>query len=117
LLLREVHPVNQVSSPTKFGEYLASGVPVIATNGISDFSAWILEHEVGFTLDHGDLADGTAPGEEVSQFLDAIKQDREAWRSRCTRLCEEKLNWTSRIQEISSAYSSLGEELDLSDSA
>src|SRR6266567_4607145 len=31
LLLREENAVNYVSSPTKFGEYLAAGLPVIAT--------------------------------------------------------------------------------------
>jgi len=43
LLLREDNPVNRVSCPVKFAEYLVSGLPVIATPGIGDVSDYIRE--------------------------------------------------------------------------
>ena len=107
LLLRESHPVNRVSSPTKFGEYLAAGVPVIATEGISDFSRWISEHDVGITLGHEELARGEAASADLRHFLDAVQGERDAWRERCLRLCEERLSWEERIRDLSSAYSDL----------
>ena len=38
-------------SPTKFGEYLASGLPVIATRGIGDLDALIGDSQIGVLLD------------------------------------------------------------------
>ncbi len=107
LLLREAHPVNQVSSPTKFGEYLAAGVPVIATAGISDFSTWIVEHEVGLTLGHEELTQGITSNSEISHFIDSIQSERKVWGERCSRLCEEKLSWEDRILNLSATYSNL----------
>jgi glycosyltransferase involved in cell wall biosynthesis len=45
------------SSPTKVGEYLAGGLPIVSTAGIGDVDAILTEHEVGvlvrgFSPDH-----------------------------------------------------------------
>ena len=50
LLLRKHHPVNYVASPTKFGEYIAAGIPVITTKGIGDTSSMISKEKVGIIL-------------------------------------------------------------------
>jgi len=39
LLLRERHPMNEVAAPGKFAEYALSGLPIVMTEGIGDFSA------------------------------------------------------------------------------
>lgn len=39
------------SSPTKFAEYLASGLPVVSTRGIGDLDEQIERHRVGVLLD------------------------------------------------------------------
>src|SRR5205823_7759921 len=39
------------SSPTKFAEYLASGLPVVSTRGIGDIDAVIEDEGVGVLLD------------------------------------------------------------------
>ncbi|MGH9418650.1 MAG: glycosyltransferase, partial [Thermoanaerobaculia bacterium] len=44
----------QSMSPTKFAEYLAAGLPVIATSGIGDLDTHIEEGRVGVLLDRFD---------------------------------------------------------------
>jgi glycosyltransferase involved in cell wall biosynthesis len=44
------------SSPTKFAEYLASGLPVLSTRGIGDLDAQIEGERVGVLLDEFDVA-------------------------------------------------------------
>ena len=68
LLLRRSHPVNRVASPTKFGEYLAAGVPVIMTEGIGDFSDLAAQRGVGIVLESGLLV-SQYPEEEISRIL------------------------------------------------
>jgi glycosyltransferase involved in cell wall biosynthesis len=38
LLLRDRHPMNEVAAPGKFAEYVLSGLPILMTEGIGDFS-------------------------------------------------------------------------------
>jgi glycosyltransferase involved in cell wall biosynthesis len=38
LLLRDRHPMNEVAAPGKFAEYVLSGLPIVMTDGIGDFS-------------------------------------------------------------------------------
>jgi len=47
LLIREKSITNQVSSPTKFAEYLFSGMKVIISEGIGDFSSFVVEQTCG----------------------------------------------------------------------
>jgi len=41
LLFREDHPVNNVASPSKFAEYQLSGLRIIISPGVGDFSGYI----------------------------------------------------------------------------
>jgi glycosyltransferase involved in cell wall biosynthesis len=107
LLLRESHPVNLVSSPTKFGEYLAAGVPVILTKGIGDYSAMAEELSVGITLS---LDGETFPAEEqerLLQFTLDVWENRNEWNSRCIRAAKEKLDWTTYTEKLLQQYRSL----------
>ena len=51
LLIRRRSSVNAVASPVKFGEYLASGVPVITTPWVGDFSAAVDAFGLGAVCD------------------------------------------------------------------
>ncbi|HEY0976832.1 MAG TPA: hypothetical protein VGE21_05135 [Flavobacteriales bacterium] len=51
LLIREDTVTNRVSSPTKFAEYLAAGLPVLISPHIGDFSALVRTHGLGLVLD------------------------------------------------------------------
>lgn len=47
LLFRENKLTNNTASPTKFAEYLLSGLPVIITKGIGDYSEYVLKNNCG----------------------------------------------------------------------
>lgn len=53
LLVREDTLTNRVASPTKFAEYLASGLPVLISPCIGDFSEAVARHGLGTVLLHG----------------------------------------------------------------
>jgi len=50
LLLRDQSIVNKVAAPVKFGEYLASGTPVVITKGIGDTEKIINKFGVGVII-------------------------------------------------------------------
>ncbi len=50
LLLRNNSITNHVSSPVKFAEYLASGLKVIVSDNIGDFSEFVEEHNTGIIV-------------------------------------------------------------------
>lgn len=104
LLLRETSPVNYVSSPTKFGEYLAAGVPVIATTDIGDTSNMIQECRIGLIVNVED--DGGSP-EELSKmlsFIEDISLHHEEWATRCRRTAEGSLDWPTHGKLLATIY-------------
>ncbi len=58
----------RASSPTKYAEYLAAGLPVIMTAGIGDLDEEIREHRVGVILKSLDAAGYTAALEELAEL-------------------------------------------------
>lgn len=54
LLLRERHPLNEAACPTKFAEYMMSGVPVLISGGIGDCSPWVASTGAGAVLEEPD---------------------------------------------------------------
>lgn len=47
ILFREDLPINNHSSPTKFAEYILAGLKVIISEGIGDYSEFVLAHDCG----------------------------------------------------------------------
>jgi glycosyltransferase involved in cell wall biosynthesis len=74
LLLRAPSPVNYVSSPTKCGEYLASGVPVLTTAHAGDAPRIVSETNTGLVL-HGET-DAPDVAELALSFLQTIMANR-----------------------------------------
>jgi hypothetical protein len=66
LLLRDRHPMNEVAAPGKFAEYVLSGLPIVMTEGIGDFSAPLRESEFACVLP--DLADADGCRDRVQRF-------------------------------------------------
>lgn len=54
LLVREDSVTNRVSSPTKFAEYIACGLPVVISAQIGDFSRAVQAHQLGFVHREGE---------------------------------------------------------------
>ena len=53
VLYREKSITNRVAAPTKFAEYLSAGIPVLISEGIGDYSAFVKKHECGFIIEEG----------------------------------------------------------------
>ncbi len=104
LLLRQNDPVNLVSSPTKFGEYLAAGLPVMATDAVGDFSDWIREQQVGVIVPASDEGIAAAALDAVCAFLEDVRSRRAAWRDRCRTLATKQLSWRGRIRDLARMY-------------
>lgn len=65
------------STPTRFAEYLAAGMPVIVTPGIGDLVTIVEQHEVGVVLDGEDQAAVQAAVSKLNELLaDADLPDR-----------------------------------------
>jgi len=67
LLLRHEHLMNRVAAPGKFGEYVACGLPVMMTNGISNFSDMISDTDYAIVLD--DMDDDNEIVVKIEPFL------------------------------------------------
>jgi glycosyltransferase involved in cell wall biosynthesis len=96
LLLREDHVLNRVSSPTKFAEYLAAGVPVISTPYVGDVSGAVIQENVGTIVDLP-LA---AEMDGMMEFLDGVRRQREAYTRRCLEFAEREWTWESRVPQF-----------------
>jgi len=107
LLLRKDHPVNRVSSPTKFGEYMAAGVPVIATKNIGDFSQIIEEDNLGLVLPLDSEKIPPPSLESILRFMDDVCANRAAWSERCSQYARTRLDWEVYGGRLQAAYSRL----------
>jgi len=110
VLLRRADPVNLVSSPTKFGEYLAAGLPVIMTDGIGDFSALAAESGLGLLLDAALLELAEYPPAQIVRLSEFV-QESWLWRAtvaaRCRLAARERLHWDMAAARLSKAYGQL----------
>ena len=98
LLLRRDDPVNRVSSPTKFGEYLAAGLPVLMTDCIGDFSKWVSDYSLGFIIPSHQLNDtnnwlNSVTIQKLIEFVQNVKKNKFAFATKCQSVVREKLSW------------------------
>lgn len=75
------------SSPTKIGEYLAAGLPVVSTAGIGDVDALLRDNRVGALV--GDFSTGA-----YEAAVGAVRELREepGARQRCAAVAQENLS-------------------------
>lgn len=59
ILIRESHPLNEVACPTKFAEFVMTGLPVLVSDGIGDCSPFVARHGAGILLQRNDPAAAT----------------------------------------------------------
>ena len=104
ILLRKAHPVNYVSSPTKFGEYLAAGVPVIGTDEIGDISEIIEKEKVGLIVSADDDGVTAASLKRLMDFVDEVVLHRRRWSDRCRKTSAELLDWNENGEFLKQGY-------------
>ena len=104
LMLRKFHPVNFVSCPTKCGEYLAAGVPIIASHDIGDISELVDKEQGGIIISPTD--EGMRPDDlkRVVQFVSDVQTHRSRWSNRCRTIAQECLDWEKYGQSLVRAY-------------
>ena len=73
LLLRENNIVNNVSSPLKFAEYLAAGMPVVVSEGVGDTEETIKRYKVGVVIKNNDYDSAIFQLKELLKNLIYIK--------------------------------------------
>jgi glycosyltransferase involved in cell wall biosynthesis len=101
-LLRASSPVNQVASPVKFGEYLASGTPVIMSDGIGDYSELARRENVGVVLPKG--AWNATAEEALKTFVDAYCDNSQPWQERCLRVARKCLDYNAYLPRITDRF-------------
>jgi glycosyltransferase involved in cell wall biosynthesis len=109
LLLRERSLVNQVASPVKFAEYMASGVPVVISDGIGDYTGLVRERGAGVVVDG--VADSPANSATLSEFLSGYRSDPGAMRRRCRAVAEQVLPIDRVLDEWQALYRTLAADL------
>ncbi|GBD86469.1 glycosyl transferases group 1 [bacterium BMS3Abin03] len=102
VLLRENNLINRVSSPLKFAEYLAAGIPVVVSEGVGDTKDIIRKYNVGVIIKNNDYSSAV---EELIRLL----QDEEISK-RCFLTAKNELNLEQSIDQYKNIYKNLNDE-------
>jgi glycosyltransferase involved in cell wall biosynthesis len=95
IMLREENFLNTYAFPTKFAEYLASGLPVISTKGVYDTWKIIFEQDLGVIIDLNNPLLVEIP--KVDDFIQKIDIKVKC---KCADFAFEKLSWSNNISRI-----------------
>jgi glycosyltransferase involved in cell wall biosynthesis len=109
LLLRERSLVNAVASPVKFAEFMASGVPVVISEGIGDYTALVRDRAVGVVVKGP--ANHPRNTAAISAFLNTYRSDPGAMRRRCRAVAEQVLPLDRVLAEWQALYRTLSIDL------
>lgn len=107
LLLREDKLVNNVASPTKFCEYILSGLPTIITDRLGDFSDMVDVNNLGITIK--DIRNIDQDIKKVSDYLhnfsdvDNVNDERK----RISDFGKENLSKEKLVKKYLKAYKEL----------
>jgi glycosyltransferase involved in cell wall biosynthesis len=88
IIMRHNILVNNVASPIKLPEYLASGLPVILTGGIGDMSELVARENVGCLLD-----DSSMDASSVIKYINTLEKDQ--IQQDCRIFVKKYLSWSS----------------------
>lgn len=93
-LMREDLPLNHHSFPTKFAEYLASGVPVIMTPYIYSIAPMVIENKLGEVIEIKN--DYSA---EIEKIYSKYKSNY-LIKKHCSQFAQEELMWQKKSKFI-----------------
>ncbi|MGB5894930.1 MAG: glycosyltransferase [Ignavibacteriaceae bacterium] len=99
ILLRENNLINNVSSPLKFAEYLAAGLPVLLSEGIGDTESIINEYNVGVVIKNNNYIVAL---KELKQLLN----DKDLYH-RCLRIADKEFNIDFSFKQYQEIYDEL----------
>lgn len=101
-LLRAPSRLNRYSQPTKLGEYLAAGLPVIVSRGTGRVDELIEREQAGAAVTAFGLSDG-ALREEARRVCEKLRSCAAAWRGNALGLCRREFEWgryTSALRDV-----------------
>lgn len=76
ILIREQSVTNRVAAPTKFAEYLSAGLPVIISENIGDYSAFVRLNNCGIIANGHELPQITKSAYEVrSRMIELVMKN------------------------------------------
>ena len=93
-MLRNDDQVNQVASPLKLGEYLASGLPVVTSPGIGESSQLVSRNRLGILIPPIPSAPSI---KESREFISYIKDNKNEYSSRSRYTARTKLDWSAQL--------------------
>ncbi|MFZ0455697.1 MAG: glycosyltransferase [Ignavibacteriaceae bacterium] len=99
LLLRENNLVNNVSSPIKFGEYLAAGLPAVVSEGVGDTGEIINKYKVGVVLKNNDYESAILQLKELLKEPDIYR--------RCRYTAQKEFNLKDSFEAYKIIYNNL----------
>jgi glycosyltransferase involved in cell wall biosynthesis len=88
-LIRENLPLNHEAFPTKFSEYLASGVPVLITPHVHTLKDMVEEHQLGEVWQESESI------ESIQKRL-LIYQENLEKKGRCAAFARKELSWQTK---------------------
>jgi glycosyltransferase involved in cell wall biosynthesis len=105
LLLRAPSRMNRFSQPTKLGEYLSAGLPVVVSRGTGQVDRLIEANDAGFAVEAFDVP-WTRLVEEADRVWRGIRSRGEELRRNAMSLCEREFLWTSYTERVRDVYES-----------
>ena len=99
ILIRENNLINNVSSPLKFGEYLAAGLPILISEGIGDTEIIINHYNAGVVIKGNDY-------ETALKKMFNLLNDSDVYK-RCIIAAKEKFNLIDSFIEYKNIYERL----------
>jgi glycosyltransferase involved in cell wall biosynthesis len=99
--LREDLPLNHHSFPTKFAEYLASGVPVLMTPFIYSIAPMVIENNLGEVIEIKN--DYSA---EIEQIYSKYKSNLPI-KNHCSNFAQTELMWQNKAISIFNIISNM----------
>lgn len=104
LLMVERHTSKEVCAPIKFGEYVASGLPVAAGGSMGDTEDWIVEERLGILVDPDRIEDAAR---RLVEFLGSDEFRSGAARERCLEFAAREMDMRRSLEEYETIYRSL----------
>jgi glycosyltransferase involved in cell wall biosynthesis len=103
VLLRAPDPLNEVACPTKFAEYVLTGLPVLISAGIGDCSPFVAAESAGAVLERPD------PQAAVAAVARIRSEPDEARRARIAAL-GQRLSRRRYARDMAALYRRLAEQ-------
>ncbi|MFW5754272.1 MAG: glycosyl transferase [Marinilabiliaceae bacterium] len=100
LLLRDDLPLNHRAFPTKFSEYLGSGLPVLVTPYVPAIAEMVTKHHLGAVWDLHE------PMEAIFPQILAYRNNRSA-KLRCASFAREHLSWQANAPRVAGILKSM----------